>query len=213
MTEKKLCAVITGDVIGSRKVGPKVWMPALKRVLDSFGKSPRDWDIHRGDAFQLLCEQPASALATVMMIKAGFKANRGLDARMSIGIGSVSFESKRIGESSGDAFVRSGALVDQLEDLHTTIALSSPWPELDAELNASLALAAALMDRWLPNYAQAMYAFLRQPELTQVALGDKLGLAQNTLSERLTKANRKQLMQFERVFQQRLQNQMSERQK
>lgn len=204
MALSKLKAVITGDVIGSRKSGPSIWMPALKSVLDEFGNNPEDWDIYRGDAFQLLINDPCSALNITMRIKAGFKATHGLDIRMAIGIGKVDFRSQRIGESSGEAFILSGALVEELESMHTTLALSSPWPSFTEDFNASLAMAAALMDRWLPNYAQAMSAYLAQPALTQRELGDTLGLAQNTLSERLTRAYRRELVQFEQTFRRRL---------
>lgn len=204
MTDKHHIAVITGDVISSRQSGPEVWMPALKSILARFGEQPSDWEIHRGDAFQLMIETPSLALSTAMAIKAGFKSTPGLDLRMAIGIGSLSFRSKRVGESSGDAFIHSGALVDKLDNMHTTLAVSSPWADFDDDVNPSLALAAALMDRWLPSYAESIAAYLAEPELTQQQLGDKLGIAQNTLSERQTKAYRRQLVKFEEIFRNKL---------
>ena len=200
MSKMDFCAVITGDVIGSRKRGPDKWMPALKGVLSQFGDTPTDWDIYRGDGFQVKVKDPSDGLITALKIKSGLKSNQGLDARMAIGIGDMTYESSRVGESSGDAFVFSGALVEKLDGMHVTLAVATPWPNFDIDMNMSLALAAALMDRWLPNYAKAISAHLAHPELTQVQLGDTLGLAQNTLSERLSRAHKRELMQFEKVF-------------
>lgn len=196
----KKCAVITGDVVSSRVSGPEVWMPALKAVMSEFGQNPEDWDIHRGDAFQLLLPHASDAFYTAMQIKAGFKRTKGLDLRMAIGVGELSFRAKTVGESSGSAFIHSGALLDALEQRHETLAIASLWPDLDESLNAGMGLAAALMDKWLPNYAQAMASYLAEPSLTQQALSKKLGIAQNTLSERQTKAHRRELMAFNDYF-------------
>ena len=46
-------AIITGDIIDSRKVKPETWLPALKMALSTYGKEPKHWEIYRGDSFQL----------------------------------------------------------------------------------------------------------------------------------------------------------------
>jgi hypothetical protein len=75
---------------------------------------------------------------------------------------------------------------------------------LDTELNASLGLAGAIMNRWLSSYATVVYARLTNPDLSQAALGEKLGIAQNTVSERLARAEMDLLSQYEQYFRQRL---------
>jgi len=71
MTDKHHIAVITGDVISSRQSGPEVWMPALKSILARFGEQPSDWEIHRGDAFQLMIictpRWPSRRLGLILM--------------------------------------------------------------------------------------------------------------------------------------------------
>lgn len=202
-------AVITGDVIGSRLSGPNRWLPHLKQVLSQFGDSPLHWDIYRGDAFQLQLARPEELLWVAMRIKSGFKSQKGLDVRMAMGIGRVDFRAPSVGECSGEVFVRAGALIDQLKSLRATLAIATPWLDIDTDINASLNLAAALMDRWLPSYAEAMAAYLSAPGLTQEALGDKLKIAQNTLSERHTKAHKRALMQYEAVFRQKIEHKLS----
>jgi len=46
-------AIIIGDLINSRQVEPSEWMPALKKALKKYGKEPKNWEIFRGDSFQL----------------------------------------------------------------------------------------------------------------------------------------------------------------
>lgn len=203
-------AVITGDVIASRRSGPAKWLPHLKHVLAQFGRSPECWDVYRGDAFQLLLNSPEEVLWVAMRIKAGFKSEKGLDLRMAMGLGRMDFHTQSVGESSGEAFVNAGALVENLDVRRSTLAVATPWPDFDGEMNASLALAAALMDKWLPNYAEAVAAFMATPGLTQRALGDKLGIAQNTLSERYSKAQKRALLAFEAVFRQKLLKKLAE---
>ena len=197
-------AVITGDVIGSRGFADSVWREALHSALSDFGESPAQWDLYRGDAFQLLLAQPERALMVAMSIKAYVKCTKGLDVRMAIGLGQVHSLQARVAESNGEAFVYSGSLIDELEQWDQSLALRCADEALNMELNASLALAAAVMDKWLPNYAQAMYASLKHPHCTQVQLAKQLGMAQSTLSERHTRANRRALIRFAEYFQSRI---------
>jgi hypothetical protein len=65
-------AIITGDLINSRQVEPNEWMPALKKVLKKYGKEPKNWEIFRGDSFQLNTK-PEDALMAALLIKAEIK--------------------------------------------------------------------------------------------------------------------------------------------
>jgi hypothetical protein len=49
-------AVITGDIIDSRKSKDFTWIETLKNVLSGYGKNMSDWEIFRGDCFQLMID-------------------------------------------------------------------------------------------------------------------------------------------------------------
>jgi hypothetical protein len=193
-------AVITGDVIASKGLDQTIWMPSLKGLLNEVCLAHDKWELFRGDGFQLLLTRPEEVLRTAIRIKAGFKRIKDHDLRMAIGIGEIDFLAEKVGESNGEALIRAGALIDQLPDLHTTLAVTSPWPQFDIWCNPSLAMAAALMDKWLPNYAEAVAIVLKSPSLRQTEQAKLLGIKQNTLSERLTRAHRRELFAFESVF-------------
>src|SRR5690606_38464016 len=108
-------AVITGDIVNSSKVNPDTWLPKLKDVLNLFGNTPNEWEIYRGDSFQLIIKDPLMALKAAILIKASIKSIKSLDIRMAIGIGDISHSSQRITESNGPAFIYSGEKFETLK--------------------------------------------------------------------------------------------------
>ncbi|MDD3286634.1 MAG: hypothetical protein PHI14_03960 [Bacteroidales bacterium] len=66
-----MIAVITGDIIASRKlVNQDKWLLPLKTLLDTWGKSPKDWKLDRGDFFQIEIDNIEEALKKALEIKA-----------------------------------------------------------------------------------------------------------------------------------------------
>ena len=78
-----MIAVITGDVINSRKSPSALWQDSLKGVLAEYGMNGPDWELYRGDSFQLKIEVNEALLAAIH-IKASVKRHSGLDVRMGI---------------------------------------------------------------------------------------------------------------------------------
>lgn len=83
-----MIGIITGDIVNSRKLSSKIWIDGLKKLLNTFGKNPVEWDIYRGDEFQLEIKNPEEALLIALQIKSYFKTLK-LDVRMSIGFGDI----------------------------------------------------------------------------------------------------------------------------
>jgi hypothetical protein len=50
---------VTGDIINPERY-LLLWMKDLKSVLNAYGNEPKDWEIYRGDSFQLVVD-PADA--------------------------------------------------------------------------------------------------------------------------------------------------------
>lgn len=49
-----MIAVIKGDIIASRRIiDQDKWLVPLKSMLATWGNSPKDWKIERGDSFQI----------------------------------------------------------------------------------------------------------------------------------------------------------------
>ena len=197
-------AVITGDIVNSRQSSPKETLEDLKSVLNTYGESPRDWEIYRGDSFQLIIPEAKESLNVAINIKAVLKKKQERDGRMGIGIGGVSYWAQAVTESNGDAFVRSGNCFEKLQSKKINLAVESPWPEFDEEMNLYFQLALMAMDNWTPASAEFMVAQLINEDQSQEELAQKLGIGQSSVSDRKKRAHYDELLQLRKRFKKRV---------
>lgn len=193
-------AVITGDIINSRALSSKEALSDLKTVLKNYGQNPVEWEIYRGDSFQLLIEHPADSLNIAMHIKAKLKIQKGRDVRMAIGIGEVSYRADAVTESNGQAFVRSGDTFEQLKDDKVNLAIKSPWQEFDDEMNLFFRFALIAMDNWSVASAEFINKQLMNEDKSQQELAKLLDIGQSSVSERKKRAHYDLLMQLKYRF-------------
>ncbi len=193
-----MIGVIVGDMINSQQADPGVWLPVLKETLRRIGPSPQTWEIIRGDSFQLEITPAENVLSEALCIKATMKSLAGLDVRMAIGIGAKAYSAPTISEAGGEAFTNSGRLFDHLKK--TTLAIKSPWKEVDRVMNLCLELALLTMDRWTVNSAEIMALSIRHPQKTQQELARVIGISQGRVSERQQRAGHEEIMNLDRYF-------------
>jgi len=174
-----MVAVITGDIVNSRKVAINLWMPKLKEELNKVGTEPKFWEIYRGDSFQLQTT-PQNALVTALKLKATIKQFKKLDVRMAIGIGDVGYQAAKITESNGDAYVYSGECFENLKK--QTLAIKSPWEAFDTTINLMLEIMGLTINSWTQNSAFLVKEFLDNPNSTQKALAQLLNKKQSNIS-------------------------------
>ncbi len=196
-----MISIITGDIIDSRKLNnPKLWMDPLKKVFNEVGTGPKVWDIYRGDAFQLEVADPEQALWVVLRIKALVKSKAGVGARMAIGIGDKNFAAPRITESNGEVFVFSGGKYEQLKKDKITLAIETPWQEINRQLNICFRLVLIAIDSWSRLSAEYVSLRMESPQLTQVQLAEKLGINQSSASARQKRAYYDEIMLLEKFY-------------
>lgn len=196
-----MVAVITGDIIGSRKAAPTEWVKALKRKLQEFGSSPREWEIYRGDEFQLELPQPEKALLCALELKACIKSLSNLDVRMAIGLGEKNYQGDRISESNGSAFSNSGNQFNLLKKQRVTLAISSPYPAFDADINLMLKLALVTMDSWSTVSAELAEIVFANPNLLQEEIAQQLEIKQSAVSQRARRAQLDLVMELIQYYQ------------
>lgn len=69
-----MIAVISGDIIASRELENQgIWLNPLQNLLKTWGDSPKDWKLERGDFFQVEVAEVADALKKALQIKALIK--------------------------------------------------------------------------------------------------------------------------------------------
>ena len=194
-----MTAILTADIINSRKLPSKKWMTDLKAFLNTFGKSPNDWEIYRGDEFQMEIKNPEDALLVAIQIKAFFKSIN-LDIRISLGFGDKTYKTRKITESNGSAFIRSGETFETLKKLKLNLAIHSGVETFDEELNLMLKLSLSFMDNWLQQSAELVLVTIQNPTLSQEEIGLKLGINQAAVSRRRKRANYELVKELDLYF-------------
>jgi hypothetical protein len=194
-----MTSIITGDIINSRKLASKAWISDLKKLLSTKGKTPGDWEIYRGDEFQLEISDPEEALMAALQIKAYLKTLK-INVRMSIGIGNTTHRAKKISESNGSAFIRSGEVFETLKKQKTTLAINSGNADFDSEMNLMLRLALTVMDNWLAQSAEFVLTATENRSLSQEEIGQKLGINQAAVSRRQKRAQFDLIMELDTFY-------------
>ena len=194
-----MTSVITGDIIGSRQQKSKDWVEDLKKILSPFGETPSQWEVYRGDEFQIEIQNPKEALLVAILIKAHLKATK-LDARMSIGFGDKTHNAEKVSESYGTAFINSGELFETLKKQKVTLAMRTGDAAIDEKMNLMIQLALTFMDNWLAQSAEFVAVAIENPTLSQEELGQKLGINQAAVSRRQKRAQFDLVMHLDRYF-------------
>lgn len=196
-----MIAVITGDIIASRLVlDQDKWLVPLKSLFNNWGIRSKDWELERGDFFQVEVNNPLDALKKALQIKALIKKVEPLDVRMAIGIGEKTYTGESISESNGEAFIYSGEKFDSLDKENITIGIKTTWEEFDEEMNLYLKLAGTFMNKWSVSSAELMEIVLKEANITQDEIGKRLGIKQNSVSGRWNRANVNEILEVEKMF-------------
>ncbi|WP_158973439.1 SatD family protein [Cellulophaga sp. L1A9] len=182
-----MIAVLTGDIVNSEHYKASEWMGVLKKQLSEIGDAPQDWDVFRGDEFQLKVSI-VDALKTAILIKAKIKTIKGLDVRMGIGLGEETFVGSKISESNGSAYQYSGRIFETLKEQKLKLALATADEKLEKILNLILKLALDFMDDWSVVSAEIITLSLENPDLQQQEIADQLGIKQSAVSQRQKRA-------------------------
>lgn len=194
-----MTSIITGDIINSRRLKSKVWIDDLKLFLSTKGNNPGDWEIYRGDQFQIEVKNPEDALLTALEIKAFLKTIK-VSVRMSIGVGEKTHVAEKISESNGSAFIRSGEIFEMLKKLKTNLAINTGNPEFDNEMNLMLRLGLTVMDNWLAQPAEFVVTAIQNRKASQEEIGQKLGINQAAVSRRRKRAQFDLIMELDAYY-------------
>lgn len=200
-----MTSILTGDIIKSRTIkNPEIWLSSLKDALTWCSQDSTQWELYRGDSFQLELENIAESLKAAIYIKACIKTIKGLDVRIAIGVGKKTFSGKSIVESNGEVFQFSGETLENLKKEKVNLKIKTTNEQLNQELNLYFKLALTIMDDWTPNSAEIVKLHIEQPQALQEELGKHIGINQNAVSSRQKRAHLDVLMQLEQLYRQKI---------
>ena len=192
-----MVAVVTGDIIHSSTKSPELWLGVIKNVLQKYGDSPGNWDIYRGDSFQLEVK-PKLALLAAIHIKASIMQMTPLNARLAIGVGQISHRADRITESNGSAFMRSGQCFEQLYKKNLGIMTGNKM--VDNTLNLMFDLASLTFDSWSARVAEIVKTSIENDELTQQELSKIMKITQSNISRGLKRAGYYEMIRLNEYY-------------
>ena len=194
-----MIAIITGDIINSQKSDSELWLPKLKGLLQSWSTTPENWEIYRGDEFQLKCSVD-EVFHKALLIKSLLRSFENLDVRVAIGIGNEVFLSEKITESNGSAYLNSGRLLTDIKSQGKTFAIQTENEKVNRDLNILFKWAAIDFDNWTVATAEIIHQLLRNSELTQDELAKELNIIQSSVSQKLKRANFELLQETDLYF-------------
>jgi hypothetical protein len=194
---KRMIAVITGDIINSRKGKVETWINSLKETLNQYGAEPKHWEIYRGDSFQLSLV-PEKALLAAHHIKSTIKQTKTHDVRMAIGLGDEKYSSPKITESHGSAFINSGECFEDLKK--QTLAIKSNNKKLDQSLNIMISLSLLTTNNWSSTVSEVIKAAIEHPEKNQKDIAKLLNKSQSSISEALKRGGFEEIMKMNAYY-------------
>lgn len=194
-----MTSILTGDLINSRQKKESSWLKTLKMTLETFGTTPKNWQIYRGDSFQLEISNPEDSFFSALKIKAALKSIENIDVRIGVGIGKKEFNASKITEANGEAFINSGFAFDNYLKKQT-LAIKTPWQEINDEFNLFFELALMTIDNWTINSAEIFKISTENKEANQKEIAALLGISQGSVSERQKRAGLEPIMKLETHF-------------
>jgi hypothetical protein len=192
-----MTAIITGDIVNSRDVSPTVWLPALKNILAEYGKTPKQWEIFRGDSFQIEVSTQ-DALKLAFDLKSAIKQMGDIDIKIAIGIGVKTYEAKKITEANGEAFINSGECFENLKK--ATMGIKTPWNDFDATINLMLELALLTVDTWTTTSAEIIKIAMQNPESSQNDLAKILSKSQSNVSAGMKRGGYDEILKLMKYY-------------
>jgi hypothetical protein len=192
-----MIAVITGDIINSRKGKIESWINTLKATLNQYGSEPKNWEIYRGDSFQLSLS-PEKALLAALHIKSTIKQTKTHDVRMAIGTGEEKYNSSKITESNGSAYINSGECFEELKK--QTLAIKSNNEKLDESLNTMFNLSLLTTNNWSVTVSGVIKTAIENPKKNQKDLAKLLNKSQSSISEALKRGGFEEIMSMNEFY-------------
>lgn len=191
-------AVLTGDIINFTKLSDA----KRKRLVESTENLIKNWisdkenaEMFRGDSYQVLFRQPHQAIIKSIQLICWFKMNSDaekkiyINTRISIGVGSVSYQGKNVLSSDGEAFHLSGRNFDSMKEgeyltIHTNNEAHNEG------INILLNFMNKYIESWTVSQAEVIFLILDGQTQQQIAAG--LGLSQPSVNNRLKAAGWKE---------------------
>lgn len=182
-------AVITGDLIDSRKAGADATEVAMVAISAVAAAVSAPFARHRGDGWQVLLSQPERSLRFALLVTARLRSHSAPLSRFAIGIDEVpARRAASLAAETGKAFVVSGEVLDDMPR-RSVFGIASMTRPLGEMTWAAARLADQVARKWSPPQAEAMALALSPDAPSGSAIAQAVGISPAAASYRLQGAN------------------------
>ncbi len=160
--------VITGDIIESSVIQIEyrdILLGSVRKIANDLSViEPVKIEFFRGDSFQMIINHPENAIKIAILLRAGLKSHtpkeckKLWDARLSLGVGTISYHANNIVVSDGEAFQYSGRKLDEIGKRR--LIVKTRWSDANEELQVSTAFADEVISSWSVSQSRATYQAL-----------------------------------------------------
>lgn len=195
---KKIRGIITADVIGSTQIPTEKrdLLPKTLRDLENELQkvSPIRLEMYRGDSFQVVVDRYEKTMFIATLLRLGLKKQnigspKMLDARMSVGIGTIEYENPSVGQSDGEAFVLSGRAFETIGKKRLIAQTNNQG------LNDELQILTLVLDELLTSVSkrqsEVVYEQFINPKEQQKMIAKTMGVKPSVISKSLHAARAK----------------------
>ncbi|TXK74195.1 SatD family protein [Mesonia sp. HuA40] len=193
-----MVATLTGDIVKSQNLkDPQLYIGALSSI---FNRLNLNYEFFGGDSFQIELAEPENSFALALQIKAHLIEKGQIKTRIAIGIGEITFQGDSLLTRQGSAYLRSGRLLEKIKNSKQNLAIRTGDEKFDSEINIGFKLCEIPISQWTKNTAEIVSLLCTYPDLNQEQLGKKIGIKQNTVSERIKRSHWGVLKEFDTLF-------------
>ena len=182
-------AVITGDLIDSRKAGADATETAIAAISAAAATASAPFARYRGDGWQVLLLHPESALRFILLVTARLRSCNAPLSRFAIGIDQISARrASSLSAETGKAFVLSGEVLDTLPR-RSTLGIASTTRQISGMTRATARLADQIARKWTQEQAEAMVLALSPDAPSGAEIAKALNISAAAASYRLQGAS------------------------
>ncbi|HYK76184.1 MAG TPA: hypothetical protein VEV16_04345 [Daejeonella sp.] len=181
--------VVTGDITGFTAITANKrakLITSTDKLISSWVEQAGRAKIFRGDSFQMLFQDITEACLRCIQLRCWLKqypnSKKGLDARMAVGFGEISYKGKSVLVSDGEAFHLSGRAFDDMQD-DEFLRMVTPDGKKNEQLKIILRLMDILISGWTPGQAEVIYLLIENK--TQQQIAGELNVTQSAVNNRI----------------------------
>ncbi|WP_394220524.1 hypothetical protein [Alteromonas gracilis] len=204
---KSLVGVLTGDITNSQSFGNGDFdniLAALREQLSNYAtRYSGDFDVYRGDAFQLVVRQPQHCMQIAIRLRLALKAySPSVDVRISVAVGEAQFRPSEVKTGTGEAFVLSGRGLDSIKPHY--IAFYSSDKTLENQTQLLTRFADAHISGLTQTQSQTLLAYIEAEDKSHESVADILDKNRSNVSRILNASNYKLVAEYLRYMEQEL---------